>query len=87
MNRFYSCLYALVLSQAVIGASAPKAASVDSLVEKNNEQAQYNHLQHSFNEMVKSKDHADYQLTCQNQKLAHILAFSEMQKKTIENRN
>ena len=91
MNRFYSCLYALVLSQAVIGAPSPKAAWVNSLGEKTDEQAlykaQFNHLQHSFNEVVKSKDHADYQLSCQNQKLAHILAFSEMQQKSTENRN
>lgn len=91
MNRFYSCLYTLVLSQAVFCASALKTVQTDSLLEKNDaavlQKAQYNHLLHNFDDMVKSKNNADYQLSCQNQKLAHILAFSDAQKKSLENRN
>jgi hypothetical protein len=41
----------------------------------------------ALKEVQESKNFADYQLTCQNQKLAHILLFSETEKKGLEKRN
>ena len=41
----------------------------------------------ALKEVQESKNFIDYQLTCQNQKLAHILLFSETEKKGLEKRN
>ncbi len=92
MNRIYTCLYALAFCQAaLIGAPTQKAQPQEPLAIKADAQEplkeKYNHLQHDFNDMVKAKHFSDYQLSCSNQKLAHILAFSDMQKKSLEARN
>lgn len=91
MKRFYSCLYALALCQAVVSAPSQKAAAPGLSIAQASEQDQYKekytHLQQNFTDVVKAKDVTDYQLSCQNQKLAHILAFSDLQKKSLEARN
>jgi|GEM_PF-2216450 len=91
MKRFYSCLYALALCQAVVSAPSQKAAAPGLFITQASDQDQYKekytHLQQNFNDVVKAKDVTDYQLSCQNQKLAHILAFSDLQKKSLESRN
>lgn len=92
MNRLNSCLSVLFLCYAAMPLFASQPTISQGLFataqsEIPNYKSKYDLEKHNFEDVRKARDLADYQLTCQNQKLAHILAFSDMQKKSLEERN
>ena len=82
MNRLNSCLSVLFLCYAAVPLSASQATISQELFaiaqsEIPNYKSKYDLEKHNFEEVRKARDLADYQLTCQNQKLAHISRRAE----------
>lgn len=91
MNRFGLCLLASLLSCSaalVAGAreSIAQTLSQTAQQENINFKKQYEQAKADFNDVRKARDYADYTLSCQNQKLAHVIAFNEFQRQALEKR-
>ena len=91
MNRFGLCLFTALLSCSaalVAGAKENIAKNLSQATEQDNTnyRQKYAQVKSEFDDVRKARDYADYSLSCQAQKLAHVIAFNDFHKKALEKR-